>query len=97
MLDVGEAAEREYSQRAEAKQLLEGVGSNFTHFIMSQVSEMTGSKDSFQSHRFQRLVFRELLQRGHLPSVTGTHELRLPSDTEKNFFLFKKEHCNVST
>lgn len=45
LLYDGESSGRRYSQRSEAEQLLESVSLNFIDFIMSQVSEMTGSRD----------------------------------------------------
>lgn len=43
------------------------------------------SKDWFQSHWFQRLVFGVLLQKDYLPSIKGTHEIWVSSDWLKIF------------
>lgn len=72
VLYVGEGAGRQYSQRSEAKQLLESVNLNFIDFVMSQVSEMT---------EVQRLISKSLVSK---TSLLRTFTEGIPALNQRN-------------
>lgn len=78
-----------YSQRSEAKQLLESVNLNFIDFVMSQVSEMT---------EVQRLISKSLVSKTGLlraftegiPALNQRNTLNCLSSNLNFFFCLKK-------